>query len=165
MSSVSDRVQIAFRAFMPEDAAALAAVYRDAVRGTGSTAYGASQVKTWAAFADERGFPAGLARGICIVATCNDVIVGFGQLQPEDHVHLLYVASAWGRCGIGSALLARLEVEAGRRGAVRLGVNASRLARAVFERAGWQIDEIEFVERDGVSFERFRMSRQLGSVA
>jgi putative acetyltransferase len=162
MSSEND--PFVFRAFEPDDAAALARIYRDAVLKTGATAYDATQVAMWSSFASEPEFTTGLACGTCIVALSDGVIAGFGQLEPADCVHLLYVSPDFARRGIGSALLARLEAVAAGQGVAQLQTNASHLSRPVFARAGWQLDQVEITERNGVHFERFCMSKRLEPV-
>ena len=162
MSSASEL--LSFRAYETADASTLAGIYRDAVLQTGVAAYDATQVKVWASSASVPGFAEGLARGNCIVALCDSAIAGFGQLEPASHVHLLYVAPAFGRRGIGKALVAALEAQARGLGIDMLDTNASHLSRPVFERAGWKLDEVEITERNGVHFERFCMSKRLDPV-
>ncbi|MCL2656874.1 MAG: GNAT family N-acetyltransferase [Betaproteobacteria bacterium] len=163
MSSASDSGLPAFRAFEAADTDTLAGIFRAAVRVTGAAAYDIAQIAAWASSADTPAFANGLSLGHCIVAERDGAIVGFGQLYPPlDHVHLLYVAPAFARQGIASALLERLEAVAIKAGAHMLGCNASQLSQPVFARAGWRLDEVESVERGDVRFERFRMSKSLG---
>ena len=159
MSSVSD--MLTFRAYETADTDMLARIFRDAVRMTAAAAYSAAQVAVWASLADQPKFAEGLSFGHCIVAERDGAIVGFGQLHPPECVQLLYVAPAFGRQGIASALLERLEADAIKAGVHTLNCNASHLSLLVFARAGWRLDSVETVERGSVCFERFKMSKSL----
>ncbi|WP_042338127.1 GNAT family N-acetyltransferase [Paraburkholderia ferrariae] len=154
---------IAWRPYVPgRDAAPLAALFRAAVIALAAPHYDAAQRAAWASGADDlAAFDARLARGTTLVADCAGASVAFGQLFPADHVEMLYVAPAWVRHGLASALLARLEACARGEGASVLRTEASVLARPVFERAGFSLVAMEVVGRGGVSLPRFQMAKPL----
>lgn len=146
----------------PQDATTLARLYRDAVLGTGAEAYDARQVEVWAAFADDLdAFARTLACGHTLLAEVDGEPAAFGQLYPSDHIALLYTASRHARRGLAGALYARFERLAVEAGAPRLSVDASRIARGFFVKAGFRVLAVEYVERQGVVFERFRLEKRL----
>lgn len=150
------------RRYRPKDAEALVAVFRSAVRGTGSTVYGPEQVNAWANFPpDLEAFRAALARGLTLVAEVGGTVAAFGQVYPEDHVEYLYTAAKYNRSGLGGALYARLEEEARTHRVRRLTTKASLISRPFFEKAGFRVTKEEAVERGGVTFRRFRMEKRL----
>lgn len=150
------------RPFQADDAPALARVYRDAVTGTGATAYDPVQVAIWANFpADLEAFRNSLLCGLTQIASVNGRPIGFGQLHPVDHIALLYTAPDHGRRGIAGAICSRLEQNAAAAGQRLLRTEASRIARPFFERRGYTLVEAEYPQYGGVVFERFRMLKVL----
>ena len=128
------------RPFSPDDAPALAELYRDSARGLGPQAYSPAQIAVWASYPDD--FPAfceRLQRGVSLVSLEGGEIAGFGQLDPDDYIALLYTATRF----------------------ARLGTTASFLSRSLFARHGFELIEIEHSVFKGVTFERFKMAKYL----
>jgi len=159
----AEAASIGWRPYVPgRDAAALAALFRASVATLAASHYDAAQCAAWTAGADDLAdFDARLARGVTLVAQCGEAVAAFGQLFPLDHVEMLYVAPAWSRMGLASALIARLEALAREAHSSVLTVDASALARPVFERAGFALISAETVLRDGVSLPRFHLCKPL----
>lgn len=154
---------IEWRAYaQAHDAAALAALFLASVTTLTAAHYDAAQRAAWASSADDlASFGARLARGTTLVAVHAGERVAFGQLWPEDHVEMLYVAPGWTRRGVATALLGRLENVARERGASVLRADASALARPVFERAGFSLVAEQTVRRGDVSLPRFQVCKPL----
>lgn len=150
------------RPYHSADAEALAWVFRDAVTRTGATAYDPAQVAVWvSSAADLETFRHRLGEGLTLLALDQDRPVAFAQLHPEDHLELLYTASAAGRRGYATALYAALEAHARARGVSRLHTEASRIACPFFCKMGFAVVAVETVVRHGVAFERIRMAKWL----
>lgn len=148
------------RAFTPNDAEALAGIYRDAVRGIGPRAYTPQQIAAWALYPDNmEEFRERMSRGLTLIAEVDARPVAFGQLEPDDHLAFLYCATTHARRGIASAIHQRLETLAATRGVRELHTEASRISRPLFEKHGYVVTEVEHVVRFGVEFERFRMRK------
>ncbi|WP_084688070.1 GNAT family N-acetyltransferase [Paraburkholderia oxyphila] len=158
---------VLWRAYVAQqDAAPLAALFRDAILTLAAPHYDAAQRAAWASAADDLdAFDARLARGVTLVAWHAGQPVAFGQLLPCDHVEMLYVAPAWTRRGLASALIARFEVLAREAGASTLDTDASALARPVFERAGFSLVAEEIVRRGSVSLPRFHLCKPLDAAS
>ncbi len=156
-----------WRAYEPgRDAQPLAELFRAAILTLAASHYDAAQREVWASGADDlAGFDARLARGVTLVACSGSEYAAFGQLFPSDHVEMLYVAPAWTRRGLASALIARLEAIARAAQAVTLDTDASALARPVFERAGFSLVAQESVQRGSVSLPRFHLCKPLNAVS
>ncbi|MEX3946824.1 GNAT family N-acetyltransferase [Paraburkholderia sp. EG287B] len=154
---------IDWRRYVPgRDASALAALFRASVTTLAASRYDAAQRSAWAAAADDLAdFDARLARGVTLVAHCDGAAAAFGQLFPLDHVEMLYVAPAWSRRGLATAMLARLEALAREARSTVLSADASAVSRPVFERAGFSLISSETVLRDGVSLPRFHLCKPL----
>ncbi|MCP3721857.1 GNAT family N-acetyltransferase [Paraburkholderia sp. CNPSo 3272] len=154
---------IDWRRYVPgQDAGPLAALFRASVTILAASFYDAAQRSAWAAAADDLAdFDARLSRGVTLVAHSGGVAAGFGQLFPLDHVEMLYVAPAWSRRGLATALLARLEALAREARSTVLSADASAVSRPVFERAGFSLISSESVLRVGVSLPRFHLCKPL----
>lgn len=150
------------RAYQPSDAEAIVAVFRDAIRGTGATAYNAEQVAIWSSYPEEiEAFRQQLSQGFTLVAVEAARVVAFGQLDLPDHIGFLYTASDYARRGYAAAIYQRLEVRALEQGSERLRTEASRISKHFFLKMGFRVVEPEWVDRKGVQFERFKMEKIL----
>ncbi len=154
------------RNYIPTDAEALADVYRDAARNLGTQAYTPEQTRVWALHPEDlEEFRATLSEGLTICAVVGDSPVAFGQIHPVDHVAYLYCHSAHARRGYATAILTKLEeqAEAGRVSVLR--VEASCVAKPIFEKAGYHVVEEERPIRHGVEFLRYKMAKEVANQA
>lgn len=150
------------REYQAADAEALSTVYRDAVIGTGSSAYDPTQIKVWSAYPDDmKEFRKLLSLGLTLVAMEESRCVAFGQLN-LDRIAFLYTATDRARCGYATAIYRRLQAHAMEQGVRRLRTEASRISKHFFLKMGFQLVETEIVDRKDVPFERFRMEKALG---
>ncbi len=150
------------RDYQPTDRAALAEVFRDAIRQTAAGCYSAEQLAVWSSFADDsEQFQHRLSLGITRVAIVQQQIAAFGQLHPSNHLDLLYAHSSFARQGCATLIYQQLEAEAIAQGAETLQTEASHIAKHFFLKMGFEVLELETVEREGLQFERFRMQKML----
>jgi putative acetyltransferase len=146
----------------PSDIPDLAEVFREAALRIGSTVYSREQAEAWSQYPDDdEAFARRLSGGLTLVAELDGRVVSFGQLDPVDHVAFLYTAPEWTRRGLGTAIHAELEREAHKAGVTLLRVEASRIARPLFEKLGYDVEEVEISPWKGLGFERFRMRKRL----
>lgn len=155
-------LQAVIREYRPEDLQAVIETYRDAVRKIAPALYTTAQVEAWAAFAEDgEELSALMAQGYRLVIEGKAGIEAFALLDPPDYVSLLYCRARASRQGHASRLLEALETEASRRGITRLHTAASLISHPFFLRHGYEVDAPERVERNGVDFDRYRMSKRL----
>lgn len=151
------------RAYRPDDAEALAALFRASARVLGAQAYSPAHVEAWACYPEDlEEFRARLAQGTTLVAFDGETPIGFGQLNPADYINFLYVAPTHARRGVAQAIYDALEAQARRLGTATLRATASRLSKPFFEKNGWAVVEIEQAPRYDVVFERYLMEKPLG---
>lgn len=150
------------REYRSDDLPAVVEVYRDAVRAIAPALYTPAQVNAWAAFA-ETGSELGamLAQGYRLVVESEAGIEAFALLDPPDYISLLYCRARTSRRGHASRLLHAMEAEVRRRGITRVHTAASLISHPFFLRHGYTVDTPERVERNGVDFDRYRMSKRL----
>ena len=152
----------AIREYRPEDLSSVIEVYRDAVRAIAPALYTPEQVNAWAAFAEQGDeLSAMLAQGYRLVVESAAGIDAFAVLDPADYVSLLYCRARASRQGHATRLLNALEAEASRRGVTRVHTAASLISHPLFLRHGYTVDTEERVERNGIDFDRYRMSKRL----
>lgn len=144
------------------DHAGMADLMEASIRSLGPAHYAPDQVEVWAAAARDEVRFARLVHGAeTWVAEEPGGLMGFSALQPGGYLSCLYVHPACGRRGIGSTLLTALLDHARNQGIDRVRTEASTFSRGVFEKAGFRVDTLETVERNGVTVQRARMSLPL----
>lgn len=152
----------AVRPGSPDDFGRLADLMAEAVRRVGPDRYTPEQVEAWAQAArDDERFARLVQEAFTLVVEDGGTLVGFGAVRDNGHLTALYVHPDHGRRGIGSTILAVLLAHAQARGIQRVHAEASDFSHAVFVRAGFHVDAIETVQRNGVALERRLMSRSL----
>ena len=141
------------------DAPLLREIYADAVESQAPGLYSDAQVRAWAALAWLPGvLDRTLAEGSGWISGDG---AAFAIRHPEERLSLLYCRGSAARQGHGSALLARIELEAQADGVQRLRTEASQLSRPLLERRGWRVVAPETISIGGVLFERYRMDKPL----
>lgn len=150
------------REYQPSDLPSVIQVYRDAVKQIAPALYTPAQVEAWGAFADQPGeLERLMSQGYRLVVESPAGVDAFALLDPPDYVSLLYCHARGSRQGHATRLLEALEAEARRRGIARVHTAASLISHPLFLRHGYTVDSPERVERNGVDFDRYRMSKWL----
>jgi putative acetyltransferase len=154
----------AIRPYRDADAEAMARLYYDSARTLGARRYSPEQVAAWApAPLDPADVRRRAADGrITLVAVDDaDQVIAYGDLEADGHIDHLYCspdAAGSGAAGaVLDALLARAE------GLPRLYVEASELARGLFERKGFVVERRRDFEVRGVAIHNYAMARRLGA--
>lgn len=130
------------RLFRKDDAGALAALVVRSIEQIGPHAYTPEQVAAWAArHEDARRFVERSRAGqtILIAVDEGDTPLAYAILESDGHLDHLYCDPAHTRRGLAGALLREAEAAARRSGIELLYTEASELARASFERAGYHV--------------------------
>jgi putative acetyltransferase len=150
------------RAYRPEDAPALLALFRDTIRRVNSRDYSPEQVAAWASDdIDPVGWAARFTGRFVPVAEEAGRPVGFAELEPDGHIGRVYVSADHQGRGIGRLLLNAIVSEARRVGLARLFTEASITARPFFEAVGFAALAPQVVKCRGVEFVNYRMERVL----
>lgn len=130
------------------DAAGMVRVHYRAVHVTAAGVYPPDVLRSWSPAPEssarrgrfERALAAGEERFI-VALTGEGLVCGFGVVLPAaGELRAIYVDPAFGRRGIGAAILARLERIAADRGCERLRLDASLNAEAFYSRHGYAVE-------------------------
>ncbi|MDG2527413.1 GNAT family N-acetyltransferase [Caulobacter endophyticus] len=152
------------RPYRTDDAPHMARLYYDAVHGLGRRAYSAAQISAWA--------PAPLqpidvlnraadGRMTFVAADTSDQAVGYVDLEADGHVDHLYCHPDFAGQGVASRLLETVIQRAEEQGLAVLYVEASELARPVFERHGFTVTARRDFEVRGGLIHNYAMRREL----
>jgi len=139
---------ITLRRYVTADAAASLRCFERAVRGTASRDYDARQIASWATV-DADAWGRRRASAETWVAERDGQLVGFGDIDDEGYIDMMFVDPDAGRAGVASAILQRLTTLATSRDLHELTVHASITARPFFERHGFVVTAEQQVELRG----------------
>ncbi|QPQ54267.1 GNAT family N-acetyltransferase [Allosphingosinicella flava] len=151
------------RPYAPADASALATLYARSVRHFGPRAYAPEQVDAWAAppCPDRMAARCADGRTVLVAEGPDGTLLGYGDMEPDGHLDFLYTAPEGEGRGVGSALLAALEEVARAQGSARIFVEASELARPLFERRGFTLLRRNHFAIGGVPIHNDSMEKRL----
>lgn len=151
------------RCYLPGDATLLADLHARSVRHYGPRAYTAEQVAAWASTADAERLASRCSDGRHVLVAHDDTggVLGFGDLEADGHLDFLYVAPEADGLHVGSLLYAALEEHARGLGLAKIFVEASELARPLFERRGFTVLGRNDLMLAGVAIHNYRMEKAL----
>ena len=154
------------RVFQTSDSAQLARLYFDSARILGRRRYSAEQVAAWApapASAEIVHTRASDGRLTLVAADADGLVLAYGDLERDGHIDHLYAHPTAAGRGIAAAILEALIEAAEASGMTELRVEASELARGLFERAGFTVTARRDFEVNGVPIHNYAMRRRRAS--
>jgi putative acetyltransferase len=156
----------ALRPFLGTDTPVLAAIFVAAIEELTGEDYSQAQQEAWASAADdEEAFGKRLAGELTLVATLQNLPVGFAALKGADHIEMLYVHPGAAGQGVASMLIEALEKLAGGRGAKALTVDASDNASEFFLKRRYVATRRNTVTVNGEWLANTTMQKTLGDGA
>ena len=161
---VSERYDVGvrvLRGYEEADVRLLWELFYETVHTVNARDYTREQLDAWAPeHADLSGWNRRfLASDTVVMEECG-IIIGFGNMEPDGYLDMLYVHKDRQGQGIGEELVRRLEEDAFGRGARRFFVCASLTARPFFEKMGYRAVEENRVTRGEVSLSNWRMEKE-----
>ncbi len=144
------------------DTPQLAELFRQTVLVHGPQYYTPEQTEVWASFASDTAQFTACIDGVTTLIAENDTgILGFVGIGTDGHVALSYVRHDCLRQGVGSALMQRALTYARNEQIPRLYTEASVFSLGLFQKFGFRLEGTEIVDRQGVTFERYRLALEL----
>lgn len=153
------------REFRPGDAASLALIYHQSVRGVGRRDYTQAQVEAWSPHpvpADRFLARVSDGRAVFVAVRDDDTPVAFIELETSGHIDCFYCHPDAIGTGVARALYERLETAAREAGLSRLYVEASEAARRFFLGQGFRVVRRRDFERNNVPIHNYLMEKSLG---
>lgn len=148
------------RSYQYSDLEGVITVFERAVRETASRDYNPAQIAAWVQ-ADRDSWQKRLLDSNCWVATIEDTIVGFGNVELDGHLDLMFTHPDYLRTGVASALLQKLEHAVIVMALPVIFTEASITAKPFFSRRGYQLLAAQQVQVRGQNFINYRMSKSL----
>lgn len=145
------------------DFAAAARLFCDTVHAVNARDYTSEQLDAWAPCSER--CLAQIAEKLSGQQTVGlkecGILIGFGSLDDEGDIDMLFVHKDRQGQGVAKAILRELERLALKSGKQAVSTFASVTARPFFERMGYGVERENVVDRDGVSLVNYLMSKQL----
>jgi len=160
----SQQLQIEIREYREGDAPRLAQLFYESVRGLGPRRYSPDQVAAWAPKPPD---PVAVhtratdGRTTLVALDTSGEVVGYGDLESNVHIDHLYCSPDAAGVGVASMLLGQLVERAVGTGMPTLHVEASELARGLFERMGFGLVRRREFALAGVIIHNYAMERAL----
>lgn len=153
------------RRFLEEDISEVVSLFYETVHEVNKQHYSKDQLNAWAP-QDEtdqkiEAWKESMDRNITFIAENSGQIVGFADMTYGGELDRMYVHKDYQRRGVASALLKKIEAEAGRLGVNEIKTDASITAKPFFERHEYREVESQVVERRGVKLNNFKMIKKL----
>lgn len=152
------------RPYRDSDAEALAGIIYTAIEEIGPRRYTPEQVAIWAARRPgAEQFRQRAAKGdvLLVAVEETDWPVAYAILEADGHLDHLYCHPLHSRRGLADRLLEEAENVAQTQGNSRLYTEASELARASFERAGFSVSHRRDFDLGGVPIHNYAMEKPL----
>lgn len=154
--------QFNIRPAVEKDLPVLGDLFTQAVRKIGPKLYTPEQVAVWSSMPTNADyFRKFIFSHTTFVADGDVGICGFSGISGAGRIASLYVRHDLNRCGVGSHLLCHVIAHAREKGIEQLWTEASKFSKPLFERHGFCLDRISWVERKGVLFDHHIMRMSL----
>lgn len=151
---------IRLRQYLEADLDAAIDVFQTAVRDVASQDYHPDQIAAWAQV-DRESWQKRLLNSHCWVASIDDKVVGFGNVEFDGHLDLMFTHPEYLRTGVASALLEKLEHAVIAMALPVIFTEASITAKPFFSRRGYQLLAAQQVQVRGQNFINYRMRKSL----
>lgn len=160
-------MQFSLRPALAADAPAIWDIRAEAIRVSCRSHYPDAMLSRWAATPMPEIVVANIERGCFTVGVLESTIAGFAAINTAAaEIEALFVAPACAGRGLGSGLLAHLELSATRQGLAVLELNASLNAVPFYEARGYQsLERTAYTNSIGLEIACVRMRKRLGDAA
>ena len=153
---------ITLRRYRPEDCPVLIRLFQQTVHTVNCKDYSQNQVNAWAPQEIEISrWQRTLAEHYTVVAVCNNIIVGFGDMDDTGYFDRLFVHKDYQRQGIASKIADELEQYASNIHIQTITTEASITAKPFFLSRGYEIVTPQQKPFNGEIFLNYIMRKEL----
>jgi putative acetyltransferase len=156
-------VETRIRRAGPEDAARIRSIHLASIRGLAAGSYPAATIRSWSAPRPLENYRRAMRQGeVFWLAFRGPYAAGFASLAKAE-LRAVYVRPHFARLGVGTALLAGLEIHARKRREKKLALVSSLNAAAFYEQQGFKVRKrVKIRLRDGCLLAALAMEKRLG---
>lgn len=152
-------MSMTIRAYRPEDCVGMARLFYDTVHTVNAADYTTEQLNAWATGEmDLDAWNASFLVHHTVVAECDGILIGFGDMDESGYLDRLYVHKDYQRQGVATAICDALEGASFSRKYV---THASITAKSFFEQRGYVAVKEQQVERKGILLTNYVMEKKL----
>lgn len=144
------------RKYQSSDCKELAELFYNTVHTVNAKDYTKEQLDVWATGkVDLKKWDTSFKEHYSIVAVCNGIITGFGDIDKTGYLDRLYVHKNYQRKGIATALCNKLESAVNG----NITTHSSITAKPFFEKRGYKIVKQQLVKRRGIFLTNYVMQK------
>lgn len=144
---------VSIRVATDADREAIYAIHTASIQNLGSTEYSMAQIDAWDSYPSPDSYDIGDETMPFLVAEIGDELAGFAQLDLDAaELDKLYVHPDHARCGVGTALMKRVETTAADAGLGTLEIAASLNAVPFYGAMGYEIQDGVMKTLQGIEF-------------
>lgn len=153
--------KIIIRSYREVDAPFLAAIFFNTIHIINAKDYSPEQLDAWAppSRLEPEDWMRKWQKIPPIVAAINDIIVGFAEFEDNGHIDCFYCHHEYQGCGVGSALMKRIEDIAEQNNIGKIFAEVSTTAKPFFEAKGFVVKKEQSVAVRGMTLTNFVMEK------
>lgn len=152
------------RRYKTEDCSEMIQLFYDTVHTVNAKDYNPAQLHAWASNdIDSSKWDKSLSENYTIVAECDSIIIGFGDLNRTGYFDHLFVHKNFQGQGIATLIANEIEKYAVENNILMITTEASITAKPFFIKRDYKVSKQQTVERKGQLFINFFMKKQLTS--
>lgn len=157
-----NNLNVSIRIAKLDDLTEMQRIFVDTITTVCISDYNEQQISVWVSGVDntER-WEKIMIEQYVLVAVKGDKILGYGTLNKESYIDLLYVHKDFQRQGIAKLLLDEITKEARQLGQTKLNSDVSKTARPFFVKNGFEQLSEQTNIREGVELINYKMTKHL----
>lgn len=133
-------------------------VFKETIRTICKNDYSDEQINVWvSSIKNQEKWKNKIRNQFFLIAELNNKILGFGSLDNDDYIDLLYVNKNFLRQGVAKRLYKNLKEEAMRKGKGKLISDVSITAVPFFKNMGFEIIKENRFKLNGIDISNYRM--------
>jgi putative acetyltransferase len=137
-------------------------LFRDTIHAINAKDYTPEQINAWAPEnIDVEKWGIKLMQHYTVVAECDGIICGFGDIDGSGYFEHLFVHKEYQGCGVASKIVDAIEHYAKQSGFTAITVAVSITAKTYFIKQGYTIVKPQQVEYNGQVFTNYAMIKEL----
>lgn len=155
-------MEIKLRPFVADDIDAVVQLFRDTIHSVNAKDYTQEQIDAWApSYIDKERWGVKLLEHYTVVAACDGVICGFGDLHANGYFDHLFVSKDCQGKGVATKIVKDIEAHAILTGVPTITVAVSITAKTFFLKQGYIIISPQEVEFNGQKFTNYLMKKEI----